>query len=276
MSRVLGTRDGVYPEVARIWVQPPGSRSLQGSSPGVVLLGGSCGGHRWSSGYLGCHEGEWGAVTSTPLSHPSLGPPSATLGTGWQSPGSSPCASGSLQGQWATGAPGDTQSTAGFGSGPSRWVAPVWWGLATAAVQGRPCPLPWQAWLQGASRGLCPHGPGSGSDRAQLPPEGTKGMGGGSPPLSDETPAQGSLSLMKGSLCGAGRPLAKDKTSVCPPSLAWGWGPPLRLAGGVGVGTGVHPPPVPPVSCSAAAPPWARPPPGPPLPLLGMPRPGLL
>lgn len=53
-----------------------------------------------------------------------------------------------------------------------------------------------------------------------------KGQEAGRPPLSDETPAQGSLSLMKGSLCGAGRPLAKDKTAVCPPSLARGWGLP--------------------------------------------------
>lgn len=63
------------------------------------------------------------------------------------------------------------------------------------------------------------------------PPEGTRGW---RPPLSDETPAQGSLSLMKGSLCSTGRPLAKDKTAVCPPSLVWGWGPPLRLADGWG------------------------------------------
>lgn len=63
------------------------------------------------------------------------------------------------------------------------------------------------------------------------PPKGTRGW---RPPLSDETPAQGSLSLMKGSLCSTGRPLAKDKTAVCPPSLVWGWGPPLRLADGWG------------------------------------------
>lgn len=63
------------------------------------------------------------------------------------------------------------------------------------------------------------------------PPKGTRGW---RPPLSDETPAQGSLSLMKGSLCSTGRPLAKDKTAVCPLSLVWGWGPPLRLADGWG------------------------------------------
>lgn len=63
------------------------------------------------------------------------------------------------------------------------------------------------------------------------PPKGTRGW---RPPLSDETPAQGSLSLMKGSLCSTGRPLSKDKTAVCPLSLVWGWGPPLRLADGWG------------------------------------------
>lgn len=63
------------------------------------------------------------------------------------------------------------------------------------------------------------------------PPKGTRGW---RPPLSDETPAQGSLSLMKGSLCSTGRPLAKDKTAVCPLSLVWGWGPPLMLADGWG------------------------------------------
>ena len=75
------------------------------------------------------------------------------------------------------------------------------------------------------------HSPESGWDRAQLPPKGTRGW---RPPLSDETPAQGSLSLMKGSLCTTGRPLAKDKTAVCPPSLVWGGGPPRRLAVGWG------------------------------------------
>lgn len=55
----------------------------------------------------------------------------------------------------------------------------------------------------------------------------SKGQGAGSSLLSDETSTRGSLSLMKGSLCGAGRPLAKDKNSVCPPSLARDWGLPL-------------------------------------------------
>lgn len=45
---------------------------------------------------------------------------------------------------------------------------------------------------------------------------------------------------MKGSLCGAGRPLAKDKTAVCPPSLARAWGLP-RAGRRVGVGTGALP-----------------------------------
>jgi hypothetical protein len=93
------------------------------------------------------------------------------------------------------------------------------------------------------------------------PPKGTRG---GSPPLSDETPGQDSLCLMKGSLCGAGRPLAKDKTAVCPPSLVWGWGPPLGLAGGVGVGTGVHPSPSPSLSSNSVCPgPSPRPAPHP-------------
>lgn len=71
--------------------------------------------------------------------------------------------------------------------------------------------------------GLHFRGPGSSLDRARRPLPPTplaRGQEAGRPPLSDETPAQGSLSLMKGSLCGAGRPLAKDKTTVCPPSLA--------------------------------------------------------
>lgn len=62
----------------------------------------------------------------------------------------------------------------------------------------------------------------------------SKGQEAGSPLLSDETSARGSLSLMKGSLCGAGRPLAKDKTAVCPPSLARGWGLPLDWLAGWG------------------------------------------
>ena len=62
----------------------------------------------------------------------------------------------------------------------------------------------------------------------------SKGQEAGSPLLSDETSARGSLSLMKGSLCGAGRPLAKDKTAVCPPSLARGWGLPLGWLAGWG------------------------------------------
>lgn len=78
----------------------------------------------------------------------------------------------------------------------------------------------------GASGSVSAGSPGSGSQRAQtpsLPQQGDRRPG---PPLSDETPAQGSLSLMKGSLCGVGRPLAKDKTAVCPPSRAQGWGLP--------------------------------------------------
>lgn len=62
----------------------------------------------------------------------------------------------------------------------------------------------------------------------------SKGQEAGSSLLSDETSTQGSLSLMKGSLCGVGRPLAKDKTSVCPPSLARGWGLPLGWLAGWG------------------------------------------
>lgn len=62
----------------------------------------------------------------------------------------------------------------------------------------------------------------------------SKGQEAGSSLLSDETSTQGSLSLMKGSLCGAGRPLVKDKTSVCPPSLARVWGLPLGWLTGWG------------------------------------------
>lgn len=76
------------------------------------------------------------------------------------------------------------------------------------------------------------HGPGSSLHRAHPHPP-SKGTG-WAPSLSDETPAQGSLSLMKGSLCGAGRPLAKDKTTVCPPSLARGWGLPWGWPAGWG------------------------------------------
>lgn len=65
---------------------------------------------------------------------------------------------------------------------------------------------------------LAPLGPAPKGPRLLHSP--SKGTGGRRPPLSDETPAQGSLSLMKGSLCGEGRPLAKDKTAVCPPSRA--------------------------------------------------------
>ena len=41
---------------------------------------------------------------------------------------------------------------------------------------------------------------------------------------------------MKGSLWGAGRPLAKDKTSICPPSLAQGGGLPPGWPAGEGGG----------------------------------------
>lgn len=105
---------------------------------------------------------------------------------------------------------------------------------------GDPDPLSALAWgrrERGPSWGLSRPGAGGGASDSCLgasffpgagpaqiglstpaPSSSSKGQEAGSPLLSDETSAQGSLSPMKGSLCGAGRPLAKDKTAVCPPS----------------------------------------------------------
>lgn len=69
---------------------------------------------------------------------------------------------------------------------------------------------------------------------------------------------------MKGSLCGAGRPLAKDKTTVCPPSLARGWGLPLGWPAGWGWAQvcSLFPFSIFPVSITELLP-WPRPPPSP-------------